>query len=209
MPQQYVYIHSIQTGSPADKCGRLRPGDQLIMCGNECLVGLTWKEAQGVVNAAPETLMVVAQRKRSSSTLALRPSSGAAMKKSLTGSSINSFCSNSTDAMDQPRVSTRSSSEEVLPPIPGSPLPDADVLLDTSIPDIKYSSCTSSAADLDDFDKRSLTVEEQAVRSARDGEEVYAVELFKKPGETLGFVIAGGDSITPDIFVSAITDSSV
>lgn len=204
MPQQYVYIHSIQTGSPADECRSLRPGDQLIMCGSECLVGLTWKEAQGVVNAAPERLTVMAQRKRSTSTLALHPSSGAAMKKSPTDSSINSFCSNSTDAMDQPRVLTRNSSEELLPPVPGAPLPDTDILMETSIPDIKYSSCSSSAADLDDFDKRSLTVEEQAVRSARDGEEVYAVELCKNRGEGLGFVIAGGDNITPDIYVSAM-----
>lgn len=204
MPQQYIYIHSIQPGSPADECHALRHGDQLIMCGDEYLIGLTWKEAQGVMNTAPERLTVIAQRKQQfTSNLAMSHSSDAAMKKSPTGSSFDSFCSNATDAVEPPRTLTRNSSQEPLPPIPGSPPPDADFPLSSSTPDMKYSSCASSVADLEDFDKQSLTVEEQAVQSAREGEEVYALDLHKNQGESLGFVIAGGDNITPDIYVSA------
>ena len=204
MPQQYVYIHSIQPGSPADECHTLRHGDQLIMCGDKCLVGLTWKEAQGIMNAAPERLTIIAQRKQQSkSTLVMSHSSNAAMKKSTTDSSFDSFCSITTDAVEQPQTLTRNSSQELLPPIPGSPPPDADVPLVLSTPNIKYSSCTSSVADLEDFDKHSLTVEEEAVRSAREGEEVYALDLCRSQGDSLGFVIAGGDNITPDIYVRA------
>lgn len=203
MPQQYVYIHSIQIGSPADECHALRHGDQLIMCGDKCLVGITWKEAQGIMNAAPERLTVVAQRKQLSMSTLTMSHSNTLMKKSPTESSFDSFCSNATDGVEPLQALTHYSSQEPLPPIPGSPPPDADIPLTSSTPDIKYSSCTSSVAELEDFDKHSLTVAEQAVRSAREGEEVYVLDLCKNQGESLGFVIAGGDNITPDIYVSA------
>ena len=64
-PLQYVYISRIIPGSPAFESGVFRKGDQLVMVGEECMIGLTHREALQVINKAKEMVEVVAQRKES------------------------------------------------------------------------------------------------------------------------------------------------
>ena len=63
-PLQYVYICGLVPQSPAALCGRFRPGDQLVMCGEDCVMGMTCKEAREVLRCAPSTVEVVVQRKK-------------------------------------------------------------------------------------------------------------------------------------------------
>ena len=64
-PLQYVFISHLIPGSPAFESGMFRKGDQLVMVGEECMIGLTHKEALRVIKKAKETVEVVAQRKES------------------------------------------------------------------------------------------------------------------------------------------------
>lgn len=49
---QYVFIKELEKGSPAAANGRLRPGDQVIMLGDECLVGTDAQSAQDLAVVA-------------------------------------------------------------------------------------------------------------------------------------------------------------
>ena len=62
-PLNYIYIKSLVPSSPADKCGRFSIGDQLIMVGESCLIGMTHHDAEHVLDSAPAIIEVVAQRK--------------------------------------------------------------------------------------------------------------------------------------------------
>ena len=64
-PLQYAFISHIIPGSPAFESGVFRKGDQLVMVGEECMIGLTHKEVLRVVKKVKETVEVVAQRKES------------------------------------------------------------------------------------------------------------------------------------------------
>lgn len=59
----YVYIKGLNVNSPALNCGQFNQGDQLVMVGDICLIGATHREAQEILQAAPSTVQVVAQRK--------------------------------------------------------------------------------------------------------------------------------------------------
>ena len=62
---QYVYISHMIPGYAAFESGMFRKGDQLVMVGEECVIGLTHKEALDVLKNAKETVEIVAQRKES------------------------------------------------------------------------------------------------------------------------------------------------
>ena len=62
-PLQYVYITTLSLGSPASNSGVLSKGDQIVMVGEECLIGKTHQEANLVLERAPESVEIVAQRK--------------------------------------------------------------------------------------------------------------------------------------------------
>lgn len=64
-PLQYVYISHLTTGSPAFECGVFRKGDQLVVIGDECIIGLTHKETLNILKKVKGTIEVVAQRKES------------------------------------------------------------------------------------------------------------------------------------------------
>jgi len=63
MPQKLVYIHSITPGSLADKCNKFKVGDQIVMAGNDLMVGLTWKAASDKINQLVGLFTIVAQRR--------------------------------------------------------------------------------------------------------------------------------------------------
>jgi hypothetical protein len=72
---KYIFIKSIAFGSPAFNSGKFMKGDQLVMVGSECLIGLTLLQANKVLERAPAVVELVAQRKESvkqSPPLALR-----------------------------------------------------------------------------------------------------------------------------------------
>ena len=62
-PLQYVYIRTLIPKSPAHDCGKFRKGDQIVMVGNNCLVGMTNQEAWRVIEGVPSSIEIVAQRK--------------------------------------------------------------------------------------------------------------------------------------------------
>ena len=62
---QYVFVKSLVPGSPAFNCGQLKQGDQLVMVGKDCLIGMTQQEAKRVLEQAPESVEIVVQRKKS------------------------------------------------------------------------------------------------------------------------------------------------
>ena len=62
---KYVFIKSLVPGSPAFNCAQLRPGDQLVMVGKECLIGMTQQAAKHAIEQAPESVEIVVQRKKS------------------------------------------------------------------------------------------------------------------------------------------------
>lgn len=64
-PLQYVYISHMIPGYAAFESGVFRKGDQLVMVGEECIIGLTHNEALDVLKNAKEEVEIVAQRKES------------------------------------------------------------------------------------------------------------------------------------------------
>ena len=62
---KYVFIKSLVPGSPAFNCAQLKPGDQLVMVGKECLIGMTQQAAKRAIEQAPESVEIVVQRKKS------------------------------------------------------------------------------------------------------------------------------------------------
>ena len=62
-PLQNVYISKLHPSSPADN-SCLKVGDQLMMCGKECVVGVTGVEAWDILRRAPLTADVVVARKK-------------------------------------------------------------------------------------------------------------------------------------------------
>ena len=64
-PLQYVYISHLVPGSPAFECGAFRKGDQLVMVGDECVMGMTNLEAEKIIKNASGSFEVVVQRKES------------------------------------------------------------------------------------------------------------------------------------------------
>ncbi len=62
---QYVFISHLTPGSPAFECGVFRKGDQLVVVGEECIIGLTHKQTLDILNKAKGTVEVVVQRKES------------------------------------------------------------------------------------------------------------------------------------------------
>ena len=63
MPQKMIYIHSITPGSLADRCNKFRVGDEIVMVGNDLMVGLTWKAASDKINQLVGLFKIVAQRR--------------------------------------------------------------------------------------------------------------------------------------------------
>ena len=63
-----IYIASLKPRSAAFINGQLQRGDQIIMCGNECLVGVTSLEAWDILNKAPLIVEIVVARKKESIT---------------------------------------------------------------------------------------------------------------------------------------------
>lgn len=63
MTQKLVYIHSITPGSLADRCNKLKVGDEIVMVGNDLMVGLTWKAASDKINQLVGSFKIVAQRR--------------------------------------------------------------------------------------------------------------------------------------------------
>ena len=64
-PLNYVFIRSLVQGSVADQCGHFEVGDQVVMVGDECLIGMSHKDAAAIIEKAPNVVTIVAQRKES------------------------------------------------------------------------------------------------------------------------------------------------
>lgn len=75
-PLQNIYISSLKPGTAAFNSGQFQRGDQIIMCGDTCLVGLSNLEAWDVLNKVPNNVeFVLTRRKIIPELLELKPSS--------------------------------------------------------------------------------------------------------------------------------------
>ncbi|XP_048583633.1 uncharacterized protein LOC5517610 isoform X2 [Nematostella vectensis] len=63
-PLGMLYIKDIQPGTPAEKCGHLRTGDQLLQVNDECLVGVTHAYALEVLKNTPPLVKLTVARKK-------------------------------------------------------------------------------------------------------------------------------------------------
>ncbi len=111
-PLQYVYITQLIPGSPAFECGVFRKGDQLVVVGNECIIGLTHKEALDILKKAKTIVEVVAQRKESPKQ-ARKPAS-------------LPVATDSNDKETNEIVETKQESSQQKPSLPISPIPIPD-----------------------------------------------------------------------------------
>ena len=71
---QNIYITGIVPDSAAAKNGQLMKGDQIIMCGEKCLIGTTSVEAWHILKEAPMKVEITVARKKESQTLNFRGS---------------------------------------------------------------------------------------------------------------------------------------
>lgn len=62
-PLQYIYIKALVYGTPAFTCGKFSEGDQILVAGDSCFIGLTHSEAKYTLKNVPAIVEVVAQRK--------------------------------------------------------------------------------------------------------------------------------------------------
>jgi C-terminal processing protease CtpA/Prc len=199
-------------------------------------MGLSWKEAQGIVNSVPETFTVVVQRKASVSAPVPQQRQQQQQQqqqqhqqqqrgrdkeadKRLSVASEDSFISyNTVESSTNLIPSSQPLAEEKDPTQTPSRDPDLSGSFASSrdnssvfnSPSKFHSSFESSLNDVQDESVTGMmTIEEHAMACARMDEEVYQIELQKQEGRTLGFVIAGGDKVTPDIYVKRIVPNSI
>lgn len=75
-PLKYIYIKSLANDSPALNCGKFKNGDQMIMVGDICLIGMTYSKALETLEFSSTSVEVVAQRKNSIPSLSANETSG-------------------------------------------------------------------------------------------------------------------------------------
>lgn len=162
---KYVYIKDLVLGSPASNCGLLYKGDQLVMVGLECVIGMTHNEAKKLIEKAPESVEIVTQRKESPKQV----------KKSIPDITTESASGSETNIYD------KSASYYPLP---------LSLAYAESIPkDLMSSMPYTTRRSVEDDIRRSR----EEVRDASSvPEEKLTVVLLKTPGEKLGLAIVGG-----------------
>ncbi len=217
----YIYVKSLVPGSSAYS-SRFNTGDQLIMVGDVCLIGMTHKEAKQVLDTAPATVEVVAQRKTSFH------QQTASVNKAGTNDKVqnNDALANSTDDLKTQEISRTddlkiqdsdipSSTDDLKTPdtdIPGSTddLRTQDVddlktdILGASTDDLKIQLSGSvdilvsgsSTEDLKSSVNSSVKTRHTDPHGERHvqlcPEEIMTVELTRSPGEKFGVGIVGG-----------------
>ena len=63
-PLKYICIKSIDPNTPASECGQFRQGDQMVMFGDSCLIGVSCHEARMIMNKIiTPNVEVIVQRK--------------------------------------------------------------------------------------------------------------------------------------------------
>ncbi len=175
-PLQYTYVKSLIPNSPAEALGAFRAGDQLVMVGEECLIGLTTAEARKVLENSDGQVEIVAQRKPSpqqtpggtptTSTTDMRSSSRLAMRSR--SSSTSSMASNRSHSGSVDMLHTSYSRGS------GRDLSQ------------RSASRQSSEVEIRDY----LVKQEQMATLVP--EETHTIELTKTPKQKLGLAVVGG-----------------
>lgn len=143
-----IYITVITPDSAAAKNGQLRRGDQIIMCGEKCLVGTTSVEAWHILKEAPKKVEITVSRKKESQKLNFRGSSTdltkptpvqeaplPPMRSRVTSSSLH-FASITPSTSNQDGLNKAPSTEDVRGDSvnPGAVLTPASTILQPSAP---------------------------------------------------------------------------
>ena len=173
-PLKYVYIQSLSVGSPASNSGLFTRGDQIVMVGDQCLIGKTHQEAKKILETAPSSVEIVAQRKQS--------------PKQVPKSSIPELHSNTA-------TKSHSGSEADLPNAPSA---NSLSSMDKDKP-VAESGASDNLPSIN-----VVLPQELAPGIMMVPEERLTVELHRTPSEKLGLSITGGveNPNLPEIHVS-------
>ena len=184
-PLKYVYIQSISVGSPASNSGLFTRGDQIVMVGDQCLIGKTHQEAKKILETAPSSVEIVAQRKQS--------------PKQVPKSSIPEIHSNSNTTTTTTTGATKSHSGSE------ADLPNAASANSLSSMDKDKPAAAESGGAVDHLPSINVVLpREPPPGIMMVPEERFTVELHRAPTEKLGLSINGGvdNPNLPEIHVS-------
>lgn len=174
-PLKYIYVESLPDNFPAFNCGKFSIGDQIIMVGNTCLIGMTCAEAKNALELAPAIVEVVVQRISSSilnnpqvtvseqTNQHYRAESTEDLKADSTGNLVNDTGNTETQASG----STGN-------------LKNIDVLESTGSTDDLLSNSVENLRDTDNLHATIIP------------EDKITLELRRRPGKKLGISIVGG-----------------
>lgn len=161
---KYVFIQSLSIGSPASNSGLFSRGDQLVMVGDQCLIGVTNQEAKRILDTAPNSVEIVAQRKQSPKQV---PKNSILETHTSQRSGSNS-CSRSED--DIPNATSANSNPQAL--------------VSETVDNRPSPPTTDKSSD--------IVVEEAPPTVTMIPEERLTVQLLRADGERLGLSIVGG-----------------
>lgn len=161
---KYIYIQSLSIGSPASNSGLFARGDQLVMVGDQCLIGVTNQEARRILDTAPNSVEIVAQRKQSPKQV---PKNSILETHTDQGSGSNSYSRSETDI---PNATSTNSTPQVQ--------------VSTAVDDRPVSPTTDKSSN--------IMVEEAPPTMMTIPEERLTVQLLRMGGERLGLSIVGG-----------------
>lgn len=176
-PLKYVYVQSLAVGSPASNSGLFSRGDQIVMVGDQCLIGVTNQEARRFLDTAPNSVEIVAQRKQSPKQVPKNP--------------IPEICTNQAS-----KPHSHSGSESDIPNA-ASANPNPQVRISEVI---EYQPAPLTM-------DRSSEEEPSPPSVPMIPEERMTVQLVRMSGERLGLSIVGGvdNQNLPQVHVSGIS----
>lgn len=181
-PLQYVYIHRLLPGLPALECGAFRDGDQLVMVGEECVIGLTNQEAERVVKQASGSFDIVVQRK-------------ASPKQTPKMSSLGVAVVIASETNPEETIETTSSANSAANP----------TKLDCTVS--KETAFSLKPVPVNSSELRSS--QEEVRRLLDVPEEIFTVDLHRSLDEKFGLGITGGcdNPRLPEVHVSCVNRS--
>lgn len=186
-PLQYVFIKSLEANSPASNCQRFMKGDQLVMVGDTCFIGITNEEAKMILEAAPPTVEVVAQRKLSSE----QPLESSLSKPPDQHLALSSQPLQSASEYDEDSDKAVKSGSD---PVNSNALenPEASLIQGKNL-DISIDAAISEdLVGTRDLPKIQNTEHLQPRKGNRFPENTMKIELMRNAGEKLGIKLVGG-----------------
>lgn len=199
---QMIHIKSLSHNSPAFGCGWFSQGDQLLMVGEICLVGKTLDEARHVLETAPASVLVVAQRKvspklvsKTQDKLSLGTASHASASNiELTLSEVPQVLNEESSGTDEPISSDLQDHPELIASNIYN-IPDVPPASNTEQP-VSSTGNTAQSVSLQHILTKANSVEELKITPDTYrgvvSEEKMTIRLERASGEKFGLTFIGG-----------------